>query len=355
MVEVTRRTFAAGVAVAATVTGVTARAASPSPDGKAMGLAKPKSSSALLDPDVAAGLKKGLPSDPMKIPTLAEAQAANPDLVIKEQLIDGAPGDPQVSIIVVSQKDPKPGRPALLEIHGGGYIMGSAVLSVSAVAKYVRELGCLGVSVDYRLAPGTPFPGALHDNYAALGWLHKNARTLGLDPTRIAVTGGSAGGGHAVMLALHARDQGEYPIMMQLLQAPMLDDRTGTTLDPGPYNGEFLWTRDLNKRGWTSLLGVPAGSEVIPRNSSPGRVADLRGLPPTYISVGSLDLFAQEGLDFASRLMRAGVPTELHVWDGLPHGGQLFAMNGAITKSDSTLALNALKRAFERGPRPRVE
>jgi acetyl esterase/lipase len=182
--------------------------------------------------------------------TLAERQAADGPLRYTEKFIAGAVGDPPVRIVIVEPKDALPGRPGILDMHGGGYMYGSPEASLTLFLEHlVLKFGITAISVDYRLAPGTHYPGSLHDNYAALQWFHDNAVDMGVDPARIAIIGLSAGGGHAAALSIYARDQGEVPILFQALLAPMLDDRTGATVDPGKSVGRFLWTRDDNRKG----------------------------------------------------------------------------------------------------------
>src|SRR5262249_2653363 len=158
---------------------------------------------------------------------------------------------------------------------------GAAALFFAQLIPLAQALDAVIVSVDYRLAPATPFPGSLEDNYAALLWLFRNAAELGVDPARIAVMGESAGGGHAAMLALAARDRGEVRIKYQALVYPMLDDRTGSTRQPPPNIGTLVWTPAQNRQGWSALLGVAAGSRRVPEGAVPARAASLAGLPPT--------------------------------------------------------------------------
>lgn len=205
---------------------------------------------------------------------------------------------------------------------------------------------CVIVTVDYRLAPETQFPGSLDDNYAALKWLFNNAFELGVDRSRIAVMGGSAGGGHAAMLAIAARNRGEVPIKMQLLIAPMLDDRTGSTVQTPPWVGQFVWTAERNRFGWSSLLGVPAGSPSMPEGAVPAREKNLRHLPPTFIGVGSIDLFVGESIEYAKRLLEAGVPTELLVVPGAFHGFTRFAPDSSTAKRFDAAVDAAITRAF---------
>lgn len=236
-------------------------------------------------------------------------------------------------------------RPAVLYIHGGGYVLGNPEMNDAQNRQTVLTMGCVVVSVDYRLAPETPWPGSLNDNYAALCWLAENAAELGVDPARIAIAGDSAGGGHAAALAIHARNLGGPAICFQLIDYPMLDDRTAATDEPHPYTGEFVWTPDRNHFGWKSLLGVEPGSDGIDETAAPARAKDLSGLPPAYISIGSLDLFLDESLEYVRRLTRAGVPAELHVIPGAFHGSGLAAA-APQSKLAADLRSQALARAL---------
>lgn len=238
--------------------------------------------------------------------------------------------------------------PALLWIHGGGYVIGSADGEDAGVKSMVSAVGCAAVSVDYRLAPETPHPGPVEDCYAALKWMYTHASELGVDATRIAIGGASAGGGLAAALGLLARDRGEVPLVFQLLIYPMLDDRTVILADPHPYTGEFIWTAEANRFGWRSLLGQEPGGPDVSPYAAAARAESLAGLPPTFINVGSLDLFLEEDLEYARRLMRAGVPTELHVYPGAYHGFNMVA-DAQVTQAAARDELSALKRAFFKG------
>ena len=257
--------------------------------------------------------------------------------------IPGRAGAPDVRVILVDPGGvPKP-RPGILHLHGGGFVMGGAEHSLWRSQELARSLDCLVVSVEYRLAPETAFPGALEDGYAALRWLHDAADTLRVDRHRIAIVGESAGGGHAAMLAIAARDRGEFPVAYQALIYPMLDDRTGSTVRTPPHVGTLLWDEQRNRFGWTSMLGTAAGSADVAHGSVPARVADLRGLPPTWIGVGSIDLLVDEGIRYAARLIDAGVSTRLtvvpgafHVFDAFP----AFAVANAF-RTDLIASLRA--------------
>jgi len=182
---------------------------------------------------------------------------------------------PPVMVYVVNARADGPVRGAILHMHGGGFVGGSAASGVRALKGLAEALDCVIVTVDYRLAPATRFPGALEDNYAALTWLHDDAASLGVDPARIALLGESAGGGHAAMLAIAARDRGVIRIAAQALVYPMLDDRTGSSVTPPPQVGQLIWTAKSNREGWEALLGQIAGGRRVPDGAVPAREADL--------------------------------------------------------------------------------
>lgn len=263
---------------------------------------------------------------------------------VDEHKVPGAPGAPDVTIYVINAAEAA-SRPAILHVHGGGFVGGSARSAIRDNQELALAHDAVVVSVEYRLAPETPLPGPLDDCYAGLVWLHRNARALGVDSRRIAVKGVSAGGGLAAMLALAARDRGEVPLCGQILLYPMLDDRTGSTRKAStaiPY----LWTPQANVFGWTSLLGVPAGSANVPPGAVPARVANLAGLPQTFIGVGSIDLFADEDVAYAERMRSAGVPTELLVLPGGFHAFDAVAPQASLSKSLTTAWNEALARFF---------
>jgi acetyl esterase/lipase len=187
----------------------------------------------------------------------------------------------------------------------------------------------------------------VEDCYAALRWTHEQAQQLGVDRERVAIGGTSAGGGLAAALALLARDRAEFKIALQILLVPMLDDRTAVAADPHPFTGEFTWTPANNVFGWTALLGRAPGGEGVSPYASPARAESVAGLPPTYIGTGALDLFLEEDMEYARRLMRAGVPTELHVYPGAYHGFSRAA-DARVTKAYTRDYTDALQRAFAR-------
>jgi acetyl esterase/lipase len=228
-------------------------------------------------------------------------------------LAPGASGDPDVPVRLHRERDVTEPRPCLISIHGGGYVIGTHLGDDGRFDRWSPALRCTGVSVGYRLAPETPFPGPLEDCYAALRWAHENARDLGIDPGRIGIIGGSAGGGLAAGLALLARDRAEFPVAFQVLSYPMLDDRM---LTRSAQAGAPLWGPATNQFGWRSYLGP---RDTVPGYAAPARAADLTGLPPAFITVGNLDGLMDEDIDYARRLIMAGVPADLHVFADGPH------------------------------------
>ena len=206
--------------------------------------------------------------------------------------------------------------PCLFSIHGGGYVAGSYAMDDASMDEICPKLGIVGVSVEYRLAPDDPYPAAIDDCEAALRWTIANADQLGIDADKIGITGVSAGGGLCAALGLRARDKG-IPVRFQLLDCPMIDDTM--TTPSSQLEGLAIWSRTSNDFGWSSYLGDLRGGDV-PADAAPARATDLSGLPPSYVCVGGADGFRDEDIDYAQRLMAAGVDTELHVYPGVPHG-----------------------------------
>ena len=218
--------------------------------------------------------------------------------------------------------------PAVLWLHGGGFLLGSPKQDDALCRQIADELGAIVVAPIYRLSPKHAFPAALDDAYAALTLL---ARLDGVDANRIAVAGASAGGGLAAQVALHARDQGEIRLAAQILLYPMLDDRTvnRTNLDESGFR---LWDNRANRVGWSAYLGHEAGAAEASPIAVPARNEDLRGLPPAWIGVGSLDLFCDEDMAYAERLRAADIPCETIVVDGVFHGFDGIVEDSAATQ-----------------------
>jgi len=232
--------------------------------------------------------------------------------------------------------------PALLWIHGGGFVIGSAAQDDAVCKYFAQELGIVVASVEYRLAPEFPFPVPLQDCYDALAWL---AQQPYVDPTLIAIGGASSGGGLAAALAQLARDKGDVQLAFQILAYPMLDDRTTarTDIDESRFR---LWNNKANRLGWNSYLGQPPRSGEISTLASPARNHDLIGLPPALLGVGTLDLFYEEDIAYAGRLRDAGVPCDLQVVDGAYHGFDLVQSKAGVSRQFRSAQAAALAAAL---------
>jgi acetyl esterase/lipase len=284
-----------------------------------------------LDPEVAAAIER-VPFDDLTADVLAPLRVRfeMPVSDRVERVDRELPGDPAVPVWVHRPKGANGVLPCVYSIHGGGYVLGTNLMDDPILDELCPTLGVAGVSVEYRLAPETPYPGPLEDCYTGLRWTREHAEELGIDPDCIGVMGVSAGGGLAAALCLLARERGEVPVAFQLLDQPMLDDRQITP--SSREDGLAVWSRSSNIFGWKAYLGDLYGRDDVPPTAAPARATDLSGLPPTMVSVGAADGFRDEAIDYALRLNQANVPTELHVYPGACHGFNVLAPEAAVTK-----------------------
>lgn len=267
-----------------------------------------------------------------------------PDVYREAFNVPGPDGAPDVAIRIYRRTSRAAGRvPGIVWLHGGGYVLGSYDMDAPFLDALVARTGCVAVSVEYRLAPETPYPGPLEDCFAALAFLYGCAHELEVDASRLAVGGFSAGAGLAAACALLARDRG-VPLVHQHLIYPMLDHRQ--TTPSSRWDNLALWSREMNAFAWRCYLGDLFDGESVPGYASPSRAGDLTGLAPAYIHVGSLDGFLHENIDFAARLISAGVPTELHVLPMVPHGFDQVAPEATVTKTANALSQAALARVL---------
>jgi acetyl esterase/lipase len=244
------------------------------------------------------------------------------DVAKEDRRVPGPHGAPDVPIRVYRPRNGSAApRPAVFEIHGGGFMLGSIDMMDPWCQRIAAEVDAVVVSVEYRLAPEHPFPAALEDCYAALRFASEEAASLEVDPARIAVAGQSAGGGLAAATALLARDRGGPPICFQLLEIPELDDRLETP-SMRAFTDTPLWNRPNATWSWRHYLGPTHDGEVSPY-AAPARAKDLSGLPPAYVSTMEYDPLRDEGILYALRLLQAGVPVELHSYAGTFHGSGL--------------------------------
>ncbi|MGA5170412.1 MULTISPECIES: alpha/beta hydrolase [Streptomyces] len=279
-------------------------------------------------------------TDPLDVRASFAALAARlppPDtsrLVVEDRTV---PADPDVAVRVYR---PRQARGAVVWLHGGGFVMGDLDTEHPWAGRIADASGAVVVSVAYRLAPENRYPAALEDAWAALIWTVEHAAELGVDPERIAVGGHSAGGGLAAALALYARDHQGPPIRYQLLNQPGLDDRQ-ESWSRRHFTDTPWMDRDKVAAGWRHYLG----EGPVTQYAAPARATDLSGLPPAYIATAELCPNRDEDIDYALRLLRAGVSVELHQWPGTFHGSQAILSAEVSQRQIAELAA-ALRRAL---------
>ncbi|GAC1327315.1 MAG: alpha/beta hydrolase [Candidatus Dormibacteria bacterium] len=283
--------------------------------------------------------------------TMSEMTAALPPyrprvpLTIEDRTVPGWAGDPDVAVRVYSPAAGDRAQPAVLYIHGGGFVMGDLETDHGWAAKMAATVGAVVVSVDYRLAPEFPYPAAVDDCYAALTWITGPAsKDLGVDLDRVAVSGTSAGANLAAAVALRARDQSGPALCFQQLAIPQLDDRGGSPSQLAFTDSPF-WTAGKAAATWKHYLGKGAGGADTPAYASPARADDLAGLPPAYVYVCEFDPLRDEGLDYARRLLEAGVSTEIHLYPGTFHSSGVIT-GAAVSRRTNADTLAALSRAL---------
>jgi acetyl esterase/lipase len=262
---------------------------------------------------------------------------------VSRRTVPGPAGAPDVELVVCRQVTESSPRPVVFHAHGGGMVSGVPHMSLPGVLDWAESLDVVVVSVDYRLAPETPFPGPVDDCYAGLCWTAQHAAEIGGDADRIVLAGESAGGGLTAALALLTRDRGGPVPAGLLLMAPMLDDRNDSA-SVHQMAGVDTWDRTRNEFGWTALLGEARGGPGVSPYAAPARAPDLARLPPVYLDVGSAETFRDEVVDFAVRLWRAGARAELHVWPGGFHGFDVLAPDAAISREARAARLAWLHR-----------
>lgn len=260
---------------------------------------------------------------------------------VAERAVPGPPGAPEVPLLICRRTGATEPRPIVYNIHGGGMVAGSH--RVGMPLDWAEELGLVVVSVDYRLAPEHPHPAPVEDCYAGLLWTAGHAKEIGGDPDRVILAGGSAGGGLTAAVALLARDRNGPRAIGQVLMCPMLDDRNDT---PSAHQmaGLGVWDRTSNETGWSALLGDARGTADVSPYAAPARAADLSGLPPAFIDVGSAETFRDEDVAYANRIWQAGGIAELHVWPGGFHGFDGMVPQAALSQDAREARLRWLRR-----------
>jgi acetyl esterase/lipase len=274
----------------------------------------------------------------MRSGTMFEPQSA-PDIERVELTTDR--GDVALSLLRLA--DSAAESPVLYWMHGGGMVIGNRHMDDARLIEWCRWLGCVCVSVEYRLAPEAPYPGPLDDCEEGLRFIVEHAHELQIDPRRVGIGGRSAGGALAAGLALRWRGGADVRLAFQYLEYPMLDDR-GRTVS-SQLEGLPVWSRESNAFGWRSYLGERYRANDVPADAAPARATELSGLPPTFIGIGTVDCLRDESIDFAARLCRAAVPTELHVYAGAVHGFDMFA-DTAVARTAARDSADWLARQF---------
>ena len=310
----------------------------------------------LIHPDVREPLEQLLAAIPggfNSIPDIAQRRATvtqllaaieippNPNVTSEDRMVPGPDGAPDIRVRIYRPTDATGTLPGIYFIHGGGMILGDIDGEDAVATQICERVDAVVVSVEYRLAPEHPYPAPVEDCYAGLVWMARHAGELRFDPERLAVYGGSAGGGLTIATSMLARDRGFPALRFQMPIYPMIDDRNET-----PSSHEItdigLWDRAGNIEAWKWYLGDGKPDQY----AAPARAEDLTGLPPTFIDVGTVDLFRDEDITFAMRLMQAGVPTELHVNPGAYHAAEVFAPECELSGVIWARRIEALRRAL---------
>lgn len=265
----------------------------------------------------------------------------NPNVTTEDRVVPGPEGEPDISVRIYRPVGASGTLPVVYYIHGGGMVLGDVSGEDASASRICEHVGAVVVSVEYRLAPENPHPAPVEDCYAGLVWTAKNITDLGGTPDRLAIYGGSAGGGLTIATAMLARDRGGPAVRFMMPIYPMIDDRNET-----PSSHEIvdigIWDRAGNIEAWSWYLGGRPADQY----AAPARAQDVSGLPPAYIDVGTVDLFRDEDIAFAQRLMQAGIPCELHVYPGAYHAAETFAPEAALSTRIWANRIDALKRAL---------
>ena len=266
----------------------------------------------------------------------------DPAVNVYEKMIPGPEGAPDIKLRIYEPADRGAGLlPCGMFFHGGGYVFGSVLRQNDMCLRMVKNVGMMVVSVEYRLAPEYKAPAAIEDAYAALVWLDKNGTSIGVDTSRIAITGLSAGGGLTAALALMTRDRkGPKPVLQIPLYA-MLDHKADT-ISQKAVTSRKVWCYDYSKIGWAAYLGDQEPDCYM----SPTLAEDLNGLPPVFSFIGTVDPLLDENIEYWNRLIRAGVPVEYHIFPGCYHSFEIAVPESRYAKMAYELMYGALRKAF---------
>ncbi|KQO10677.1 alpha/beta hydrolase [Paenibacillus sp. Leaf72] len=263
------------------------------------------------------------------------------------RMIPSAEGEVRVKIYEPSERTETDAKlPAMLWIHGGGYVLGNPDMDDALCERFVQAANCVVVSVDYRLAPEHPYPTAINDCYTSLTWMTGEAESLGIDLNRIAIAGASGGGGLTAALALMARDKGGPALIFQMPLYPMIDDRNVTASSYEITADNAIWNRTNNLEAWNMYLGKHTEDSELSPYAVPSRAESLAGLPPTYTCIGQLDLFRDETIEYVIRLAQAGVDVEFHMYPGTFHSFEMMVPQAEVSQRASQSYIDAMARAL---------
>jgi len=265
----------------------------------------------------------------------------NPNVTKTDHVAPGPEGSPDVPVRVYRPTAASGNLSGLFVIHGGGMVLGNIDGEDQTAIMLAETLGIVVVSTDYRKAPENPHPAQVNDCYAALLWTAAHADELGIDATKLAIFGGSAGGNLCIATSMTARDKGGPALCLMMAPYPMIDD-TNTTPSSQEITDIGFWDRSANLEAWSWFLGGQPADQY----AAPARATDLSGLPPAFIDVGTLDVFRDEDITFVQRLIQAGVPTEFHVYPGAYHASEVLAPTAALSQRIWATRIAALQRAL---------
>ena len=268
-------------------------------------------------------------------------------------IIDGVEKDNKLDLYIYRPKNIQNTKtPVIYYMHGGGYIIGNATMNGTTFNYLANKHNATLISIEYRLSTKAPYPADLNDAYSGLKYIYHNADKLNIDKNNIIIMGESAGGGLTARLGLYNKDHDKIPIKGQVLIYPMLDYRTGGNNDiyNNEYAGEYIWTKELNQIGWTSLKKdqIIPEKEMLYYSPAMASVEELKGLPDTFVIVGGLDLFVNECFDYANKLIQAGIPTEFFCEPGVVHAYDLLLNKSPQAARFIELRDNAVEKMFNK-------
>jgi acetyl esterase len=309
------------------------------------------------DPELATYLEEPFPNDlddvvgtrqilaARLVEEMSQRDATPDHLSWRDEVIEG-PNATALTLRIYEDEASPSSRGALLFLHGGAFVFGNLESEHDRCLRLADGSGCVVVSVDYRLAPEHPFPAALEDAKCALTWVFEHAASLGVDSSRVGVGGASAGGSLAALVVLHARDSGAPPLRAQLLIYPATDDRASDG-SIAQFERSEPWDGERTKKMWP--LYVSDNSVLASLEASPARVEDVSGLPVTYVLIAEEDPLRDQGLDFARRLLDAGVSVDLRLFAGTYHGFDVVAPHARLSQVALTEQRDFVRRELGGG------